>query len=250
MLNSVEFFLYQTSFSFTYNQLALHFKDSFCFRGNIYWQIIEQLSWTVIRGTNFWFRLSFKNFKNFRFIFLIELFFFFVIPFLPPRARLNIDSLKKFLIIVIFSSSAPCAHITNTYMSHYIDSFWLSCVNHFVFLFLRVVFVFSFDFCFLFCTRDTIYTYIFISYWIFWTSWWNSAATRIELSSEDSLTNWLGSGKVTIGIRSLLAITNMSFSILAANWDFGLDSILVEIGIAMVVNFGGGGLGGFETFLL
>ena len=60
----------------------------------------------------------------------------------------------------------------------------------------------------------------------------------------------MGSGRVTIGIRSLLAITTMSDFILAANWLVGLDSILVEIGIAMVVNFGGGGLGGFETFLL
>ena len=40
----------------------------------------------------------------------------------------------------------------------------------------------------------------------------------------------------------------MSDSIFAANWFTGLDSIFVDSGIAMVVNFGGGGLGG--AFLL
>ena len=43
---------------------------------------------------------------------------------------------------------------------------------------------------------------------------------------------------------SRLAITTMSASIFAANLFTGVESILVEIGMANVVNFGGGGLGG------
>ena len=53
-----------------------------------------------------------------------------------------------------------------------------------------------------------------------------------------------GSGRVTVGMPSRLAITTMSASIFAANLFTGVESILVEIGMANVVKFGGGGLGG------
>ena len=59
----------------------------------------------------------------------------------------------------------------------------------------------------------------------------------------------IGSGRVTVGILSRLAITTMSTSIFAANLYTGVDSILVEIGMANVVNFGGGGRCG-GAFLL